>query len=600
MQPVLRKVLIALGADPSQPRAQRSRPSVQRIISALMAVIVMVGAVAFSAIPSTTSAANTNVLTNGGFESGFGSQSGCGLVGNGWNCFTNGGAVNYSFYDDTWSPVLADGLHSQGISLNTKELSQGDADRYAGIYQTVRVVDWEEYTLNLRGMIRSTRTEGDPYRYQVDVGWTWGPQPNWAAVSNWKDTGWYTYYEREKPGALSEFSTNLTAESSYVTVYIRVWKKWFSANEELDVNLDAITLTGAAPYPGAGKPQANVGGPLPGYDPNQVYKPADDPANAMDDSAQAAACVGGEYLYNGGFELGFNPVSAGSVGKGWGSFNNGGQAHFNFQEDRWDPVVAQGNSSQLIAIDTRGKWPADKDRYAGIYQQIGRLVPGRQYELTLRGILRGSGDTNDPYRFVAEWGYNTGGDVDWTKVNNWKGMDLGVIHPLSDPGEMGSYRVTFTAPASNIVLFVRGWSKWAYSEVEYDLNVDAISLRSCDGTVPPPDPNQNCVYVVRPGDTLGLIARKYNTTVYELARLNGIANVNIIYVGQRLLLPNCGGPIPPQPPQPPQPGRIYVVKPGDTLSQIAKICGINMWDLARYNGIANPNLIYVGQILKIP
>jgi LysM repeat protein len=43
-----------------------------------------------------------------------------------------------------------------------------------------------------------------------------------------------------------------------------------------------------------------------------------------------------------------------------------------------------------------------------------------------------------------------------------------------------------------------------------------------------------------------------------------------------------------------------VVGPGDTLSGIAKYWGVNMWELARINGIQNPNLIYVGQILKIP
>lgn len=600
MQPVLRKVLLALGADPSQPRAQRIRPSVQRTISALMAVVVMAGAVFFSAVPSTTNAANTNVLANGGFESGFNSQAGCGLVGNGWNCFTNGGAVNYSFYDDTWSPVLAEGQHSQGISLNTKQLGQGDADRYAGIYQTVRVADWQNYTLNLRGLIRSTRTDGDPYRYQVDVGWTWGPQPNWAAVTNWKDTGWYTYYQREAPGALSSFSTDLKAENAYVTIYVRVWKKWFSADEELDVNLDAITLTGPAlGYVNA--PAANTGGAVLGYDPGQSNFPAAYPAAdvvAVDQTAQAV-CTGGEYLYNGGFELGFNPLYAGSVGKGWGLFTNGGQANFNFQDDQWAPVVAHGHSSQLIAIDTKAKWPADHDRFAGIYQQVGNLVPGRTYELTLRGILRGTGNTNDPYRFEANWGYNAAGDTDWTHVSNWKGMDLGPIQPITDPETIGSYTVRFTAPASSMVIFFRAWNKWAHSEQEYILNLDAISIRSCDGTVPPP-PGQGCQYVVKPGDTLGLIARRHNTTVYELARLNGIVNVNIIYVGQVLRLPACGGPIPPEPPKPPPAARTWIVKPGDTLSQIARACGINMWDLARYNGIANPNLIYVGQILKLP
>ncbi len=38
------------------------------------------------------------------------------------------------------------------------------------------------------------------------------------------------------------------AESNYLTVYVRVLKKWGVPNEEIDVNFDAISLTGPSPY----------------------------------------------------------------------------------------------------------------------------------------------------------------------------------------------------------------------------------------------------------------------------------------------------------------------------------------------------------------
>jgi LysM repeat protein len=41
---------------------------------------------------------------------------------------------------------------------------------------------------------------------------------------------------------------------------------------------------------------------------------------------------------------------------------------------------------------------------------------------------------------------------------------------------------------------------------------------------------------VRRGDTLSKIAAKYHTTVARLAKANGIKNVNLIYVGQRLVI----------------------------------------------------------------
>lgn len=49
--------------------------------------------------------------------------------------------------------------------------------------------------------------------------------------------------------------------------------------------------------------------------------------------------------------------------------------------------------------------------------------------------------------------------------------------------------------------------------------------------------DKQTVYVVKAGDTLSSIAAKYKTTVSKLASLNGITNVNLIYVGQRIKLP---------------------------------------------------------------
>lgn len=44
----------------------------------------------------------------------------------------------------------------------------------------------------------------------------------------------------------------------------------------------------------------------------------------------------------------------------------------------------------------------------------------------------------------------------------------------------------------------------------------------------------------------------------------------------------------------------YIVKRGDTLSSIARRYNTTYQELARYNNIANPNLIYVNQVIKIP
>lgn len=103
-------------------------------------------------------------------------------------------------------------------------------------------------------------------------------------------------------------------------------------------------------------------------------------------------------------------------------------------------------------------------------------------------------------------------------------------------------------------------------------------------------------HIVQRGETLSQIARRYNTTVAELQRLNNLANASLIVAGQVIQLPSSatgggtstGG------------GQMYVVKRGDTLSQIAERFGVSTSDLAQANGITNPRLIYAGQQLTIP
>ncbi|MGG7058470.1 LysM peptidoglycan-binding domain-containing protein [Clostridium tertium] len=99
-------------------------------------------------------------------------------------------------------------------------------------------------------------------------------------------------------------------------------------------------------------------------------------------------------------------------------------------------------------------------------------------------------------------------------------------------------------------------------------------------------------YVVKSGDTLSEIAQNYGTTYQAIAKLNGISNPNLIYTGQVLkiqVLNNNSNS-----------GTVYyTVKSGDTLSEIAQNYGTTYQEIARLNGISNPNLIYTGQVLKI-
>ena len=99
------------------------------------------------------------------------------------------------------------------------------------------------------------------------------------------------------------------------------------------------------------------------------------------------------------------------------------------------------------------------------------------------------------------------------------------------------------------------------------------------------------VYTVKSGDTLTEIASKYNTTYKKLAEYNGISDPDLIYVGQKIKIPSNGK----------NKGySTYTVKKGDTLTEIAGKYGTTYQKLAEYNKIENPDLIYPGQKIKIP
>ena len=103
------------------------------------------------------------------------------------------------------------------------------------------------------------------------------------------------------------------------------------------------------------------------------------------------------------------------------------------------------------------------------------------------------------------------------------------------------------------------------------------------------------IYTVVSGDTLSAIAKKYGTTVDAIASLNGITDVNKIYVGQKLKIPNGSGSSGST-----ESYTYYTVVSGDTLSAIAKKYGTTVSAIVSLNGIADANKIYVGQVLKIP
>lgn len=107
-------------------------------------------------------------------------------------------------------------------------------------------------------------------------------------------------------------------------------------------------------------------------------------------------------------------------------------------------------------------------------------------------------------------------------------------------------------------------------------------------------------YKVQSGDTLSHIAQRYGTTVGALVKLNHLpGNGNAIYAGDILKLPGKGGSGKTTRPARPT-GVVYVIKAGDTIERIARRYKIKQSALLAANGLARTDRIFAGKPLRIP
>ena len=102
-------------------------------------------------------------------------------------------------------------------------------------------------------------------------------------------------------------------------------------------------------------------------------------------------------------------------------------------------------------------------------------------------------------------------------------------------------------------------------------------------------------HTVVAGENLASIARRYGTTVRAVADANGISNLNLVRIGQRLTVPATGAAAPAAPA-----AASHTVAAGDTLGGIARRYGTTTAALATANQISDANLVRIGQRLTIP
>ena len=105
------------------------------------------------------------------------------------------------------------------------------------------------------------------------------------------------------------------------------------------------------------------------------------------------------------------------------------------------------------------------------------------------------------------------------------------------------------------------------------------------------------VYTVKKGDSLWTIARQYDTTIAAIKELNNLTS-NVLSIGQQLYIPTSGS-TDNTPDTDTQDEVIYIVQRGDSLWLIAQKYNINVNDLKQANNLTS-NTLQIGDKLIIP
>ena len=222
------------------------------------------------------------------------------------------------------------------------------------------------------------------------------------------------------------------------------------------------------------------------------------------------------------------------------------------------------------------------------YQRRLPSNPAKDYYYIMR-------DTPNNETVIVEYGFadSTGDDISQLK-NNWEKLAEAVTKAIVEYAG-GEY----VAPIdSNYYTVKSGDSLWSISR-KFGITVDELkssnnlssNLLSVGQNLIIPGKEAQATgdeYVVKKGDTLYSIARKYNTSVDNLKSINNIITDSLA-IGQIIKLPSTSSTA----------GDTYIVKKGDSLYSIARTYNTSVDKLKEINNLTS-NALAIGQVLKLP
>jgi len=301
-------------------------------------------------------------------------------------------------------------------------------------------------------------------------------------------------------------------------------------------------------------------------------------------------------------------------------------------------VLLSGARSIFLDVEPHGGFwrgtPADATAFG---QELRRLVPDAEVVLSIdaRPWLKNAIPLQEflPYiNAIAPQHYWTTFD---NQANYDKYRDAGFAVPAG--GVTPEFLLSTTLAAySDIPLPIHHTGQGAdddlgqwlrFVNAAYALDADFLSVwrygvtsdqvLSLVASQPPRQPvvavqaGPSVTHVVAAGETLGVIASQYNTTVDAIVEANSLTDPNYVYIGQELAIPGAtavlGFPsrdtpatVALQTSTSVGAGTTYVVQSGDTLGAIAGRFGTSVSAIAAASNIDNPSYIYAGQQLTIP
>ncbi len=191
--------------------------------------------------------------------------------------------------------------------------------------------------------------------------------------------------------------------------------------------------------------------------------------------------------------------------------------------------------------------------------------------------------------------------ISYGNVNSEDANDLQDYQKYGDAVVNGIKDFLGEIDTTNTYIVKSGDSLWSIAK-KFDISVEELKeanslssnllsigqLLKIPQVQTPPNVGDFVVYTIKSGDTLYNIARKYNLTVDDIIDYNDLSSTNLS-IGQQLLIPAINK----------EEDNIYIVKSGDSLYSIASKYGISVTELKNYNNLTS-NVLQIGQRLNIP